>query len=79
MKISGKGLTKRILGQSRDGPLETYRKVPDERVHITAKDRGFRTKDHAVGTFEQAKRGLSYFHPNRKIEDNGIHTQPLIL
>ena len=79
LKFSSKGLNKRILEQSGDGPLEKYRKVLDEGVNITSTNRGFRTKDHAVATYEQTKRGLSYFYPKRIVEMDGIHTKPLML
>ena len=30
-------------------------------------------------TYEQAKKGLSYFYPKRQVQDDGIHTKPLNL
>ena len=63
MKFSSKGLNKRILEESSDGPIEKYRKVLDEAINLTSTNRGFRTINHMVATYEQTKKGLSYFYP----------------
>ena len=76
VKFSSKGLNKRVLEQSGDGPLEKYRRVLNEKVNITSNNRGFRTNNHSVATYEQVKKGLSYFYPKRIVETDGIHTQP---
>ena len=34
---------------------------------------------HSVATYEQTKKGLSYFYPKRIVEQDGIHTKPLHL
>ena len=59
LKFSSKGLNKRILEQSDDGPLEKYRRVLNEKVNVTSNNRGFRTNNHSVATYEQVKKGLS--------------------
>ena len=79
LKFSSKGLNKRVLEQNGDGPLEKYRRVLNEKVNVTSNNRGFRTKNHSVATYEQVKKGLSYFHPKKRVETDGIHTQPLNL
>ena len=79
LKFSSKGLNKRVLEQSGDGPLEKYRRVLDEKVNVTSNNRGFRTNNHSVATYEQVKKGLSDFYPKRIVETDGIHTQPLNL
>ena len=76
---SNKGLSKRVLEQSGDGPLEKYRRVLNEKVNVTSNNRGFRTNNHSVATYEQVKKGLSYFYPERIVETDGVHTQPLKL
>ena len=43
------------------------------------KNRGFRTNNHAVATYEQNKKGLSYLYAERNVESDGVHTQPLSL
>ena len=78
-KFSSKGLNKRVLEQSGDGPLEKYRRVLNDKVNVTSNNRGFRTNNHSVATYEQVKKGLSYFYPKRIVETDGIHTQPLNL
>ena len=77
-KFSSKGLNKRVLEQSGDGPLEKYRRVwRNETVNVTSNNRAFRTNNHSVATFVQVKKGLSYFYPKRMVEIDGIHAQPL--
>ena len=79
MKFSSKGLKKRILEESGDGPMEKYRKVLDEATNLTSTNRGFRTINHMVATYEKIKNGLSYFHPKRQVQDDRIHTKLLNL
>ena len=78
-KFSSKGLNKRVLEDSGDGPLAKYRRVLDEVINLTSTNRGFRTINHMVATYEQTKKGLSYFYPKRQVQDDGIHTKPLDL
>ena len=60
-KFSSQGLNKRVLEQSGDGPLEKYRGVLNDKVNVTSNNRGFRTNNHFVATYEQVKKSLSYF------------------
>ena len=78
-KFSSKGLIKRVLEDSGDGPLAKYRRILDEVINLTFTDRGFRTMNHMVVTYEQTKKGLNYFYPKRQVQDDGIHTKPLDL
>ena len=55
------------------------RKVLDEFINVTSTKRGFRTVHHSVATYEQTKKGLSYFYPKRIVDAVGIHTRPLKL
>ena len=64
-KFFCKGLNKRVLEESGDGPLENYRGVWNETVNVTSNNRGFRTKNHYVATYEQGKKCLSYFYPKK--------------
>ena len=64
LKFRSKGLNKRLLEQSGDGPLEKYRRVFNEKVTFTSNNRGFRTNKHSVATYEHVKKGLSYFTQN---------------
>ena len=77
--FSSKVLNRRVLEESGEGPLEKYRRVLNETVGVTSNNRGFRTNNHSVATYEQIKKGLSYFYPKRIVETDGIHTQPLNL
>ena len=78
-KISSKGLNKRVLQETGDGPLEKNRRVLNETVNVISNNRGFRTNNHSFAIYEQAKKGLSYFYPNWRIESDGVHIQPLKL
>ena len=81
LKFSIKGLNKRVLEHwnKRDGPLENYRRVLNKTVNVISNNRGFRTNNHSVATYEQVKKDLSCFYPKRIVETDGIHTQPLTL
>ena len=78
-KFSSKGLNKRTLEDCGGGPMSKYRKVLEESVNVTSTNRGFRTIQHSVATYEQTKKGLSYFHSKRIVEEDGIHTKTLHL
>ena len=78
-KFSSKGSNKRTLEDCSDGPMAKYRKVLDEFIDVTWTNRGFRTVHHSVATYEQTKKGLSYFYPKRTVDADGIHTRPLSL
>ena len=78
-KFSSKGLNKRTLEDYGDGPMAKYRKVLDEFINVTSTNRGFRPVHHSVATYEQTKKGLSYFYPKPIIDVDGIHTRPLNL
>ena len=74
---SSKGLKKRVLKDSGDGPMSKYRRVLDEAINLTSTNRGFKTSNHMLATYDQTKKGLSYFYPKRQVQDDGIHTKPL--
>ena len=78
-KFSSKGLNKKTLEDCGDGPMSKYRKVLEESFNVTSANRGFRTIQHSVATYEQKKKRLSYFYPKRIVEENGIHTKHLQL
>ena len=59
--------------------MTKYRKVLDEFINVTSTNRGFRIVQHSVATYEQTKKGLSYFYPKRIVDADGIHTRPLKL
>ena len=59
--------------------MSKYRKVLKEAVNVTSTNRGFRTMKNSVSTYEQTKKGLSYFYSKRLVEEDGIHTKPLDL
>ena len=77
--FSSKDLNKRSLEDCGDGLMAKYRKVLDEFVNVISTNRGFRTVHHSVATYEQTKKGLSFFYPKRIVDSDGIHTRPLSL
>ena len=79
LNLFSKGLNKRVLEPSGNGPQEKYRTVLNEKVNVTSNYRRFRTNNHSLGTYEQVKKSLSYFYPKRILDTDGIHTQPLKL
>ena len=76
-KFSSKSLNKRTVEENGDGTMEKYRRVMDEIINLISTNRGFRTINHCVATYEQSKKGLSYFYPKRIVQSDGIHTAPL--
>ena len=74
--FSSKGLNKRVLEQSGDGPVEKYQRVLNKKVKVSSNNRGFGTDNHSVATYEQVQKVLSYFYPERTVESDGSHTQP---
>ena len=77
--FSSKVLNRRTLEDCGDEPMAKYRKVLDEFMSVTSTNRGFLAVDHSVATYEQTKKGLSHFYPNRIVDADGIHTRPLKL
>ena len=72
-KFSSKRLNKRTLEDCGNGPMSKSRKVLEEAVNVTSSNRGLRTVQHGVGTYEQTEKGLSYFYPKKVVEDDGIY------
>ena len=79
MKLRSKGLNKRVLKESSDGPTAKYRKVLQEAITLTSASKGFRIINYMVGTYEQTKKGLSNFYPKRQVQDDRTHAKPLNL
>ena len=52
--------------------MAKYRSVLDKAINLTSTNRGFRTIKFMVATYEQTKKGLSYFYPKRQVQDDGI-------
>ena len=54
-----------------------FRRVLADQDNVMCANGGFRTKDHSNATYEQTNKGLSYFYPERIVEEDGIHAVPL--
>ena len=63
-KFSSKGLNKRTLESSGDGPMSNYRNVLGETVNVTSTNHGFCTIDHVVSTYEQTEKHSLLFLPS---------------
>ena len=59
MKFGSKRLNKRVLQDSGYVPMAKDRKIFDEAINLISTNRGFRTKNHMVATYEPTKKGLS--------------------
>ena len=75
LNLAAKDFKKGVLEDSGDGPISKYRRVLDEAINITSRNRGFITINNMVATNEQTKKGLSYFYPKRQVQDDEIHAK----
>ena len=64
-KLAAKGLNKRTLEDSGDGPMSEFRDGLEDVVNVKSANRDFRTIQHAVATYGQTKEGLSNFYPKK--------------
>ena len=64
--LAAKDSNKKTLEECGDGgPMSKYRKALEEAVSVTSNNRGFRTIEHSVATYEQTKKGLSYYYQKK--------------
>ena len=54
-------MIKHALRDIGDVPTVKYWQVKDEAVDLKTTNRGFKTSNYAVATYEQTKKELSYF------------------
>ena len=59
--FSSKDLNKRTLEDCGDGRMAKYRKFLGESINVTSTNGDFRTVHHSLTTYEQTKKGLSFF------------------
>ena len=59
--------------------MAKHRKVLDDFINVTSTNRVFGTVHHSVATYEQTKKGMSYFYPKRIVDADGNHTRLLNL
>ena len=59
--------------------MSKHRKVLEEAVNATSTNKKFPTMKRNVATYEQTKKGLSYFYPKHLVEEDAIHTKSLDL
>ena len=69
LKFSSKVLNRRVLEQSGDEQLEKYGRLLNGKVNVTSMNRGVRLNNHSVATYEQVKKGMSYYYPKTNSRD----------
>ena len=57
--------------------MAKYRRAIEDVIEITSANRGITVLNYRVYTYEQTKKGLSYFYPKRVVLADGIHTEPV--
>ena len=72
-------LNKRVLKQGGDGPVEKHSSLLHEKINITTTNSVFLKNNHAVASYEQLKKRVSYFEPKRIVYSDENNTQPLNL
>ena len=72
-KYSSKGIQQR----RNDLTKERYLAVLETQISGSGVNRGFRVRENRIATYEQARAGLSYFYPKRKVLSDGRCTEPL--
>ena len=72
-KFSSKGVAKRLV----KNPLSIFKGVMRTRKPVSGLNKGFRTRNHRIYTYEQMRCGFSYFYCKRRVLDDGVHTVPL--
>ena len=75
-KFISKGLNQRTLEDCGVAVMSKYRKVLVESVNVISTNRGLRTIEHGRATFEQTKKCLFNFYPERFVENDGLHKTP---
>ena len=60
-KFSSKGPNKRSFEDSGDWTMAQYRKVLGETENVNWTNRGFRTKNHCVATYERTKKRIFFY------------------
>ena len=76
-KFDSKGLNRRTLEDSDDGTMSKYCQISEQVFNLTSTNRGFRTMQHAVATYEQTRKEFAYFYPKRNVQQDGKHTRLL--
>jgi hypothetical protein len=72
-KLSSKGVNKTAVKD----PVSIFRKVIDEKTSVSAVNKGIRLNGNTLHTYNQTKKGFSYFYCKRKVLDDGVSTVPL--
>ena len=74
-KYSCKGINKKAMKQ----PMEAYENVLKTKNSGGGINRGFRSKQNTIYTYQQERSGLSYAYYKRDVESDGVSTKPLML
>ena len=74
-KIGCKGVNQNSL----INPILLYRNVLQNQISISGSNKGFRSKNNTIFTYEQSRAGLTYFYCKREVLSDGVSTKPLDL
>ena len=72
-KLTCKGIQKRNV----DNPPEKFQDVMSNQSDRFSTNMGFRVQKNKILTYEQTKKGFTYFYVKRQVQQDGVHTQPL--
>ena len=74
-KVSCKGLSKT------QNPLikDSFMKVLKTHKSSGGVNKGFRTDGRVVYTYAQERRSLSFFYPKRRVQKDGVSTDPILV
>ena len=75
VKMSSKGINKNALSD----PMNAFQTVLESKVAGSGCNRGFRSRQNTIFTYEQTRSALSYFYCKRKVLEDGVSTVPLVL
>jgi hypothetical protein len=73
LENSCKGLSKK----TNTFTVEHYRSVLETGRAVSGVNRGFRKKDNTLYTYQQSRRGLTYFYAKRRVLADGVSTTHL--
>ena len=74
-KLSCKGINKKSVSD----PVKIMSTVLQTQASQSGINKGFRTKDNTMYTYTQKRVGFNYFYCKRRVQDDGISTEPLNL
>ena len=72
-KLSCKGISHRALVE----PMNLYKEVLNSQSAKSGTNKGFRSRNNTIYSYEQSRAGLTYFYCKREVLSDGVSTVPL--